>query len=294
LFHSCFSHFNSILHPAKVLLSLSTSDTSIDFHNASQNNTTKVLSELATHTKILERMDERAERHFTQAMRETNQEYNTQENRPDVEDKLDSLMASVGLLLQRSGQRPTPRELKGPCDQYMNVWETIEKDRLSQSALLSHKSSLSFVKCTCVASARKKRLERKLYWISTFWTESRAHSHDCPLSISSQRLVTVGLQIHACRGALGYLVEVSLEWSHRSLCPRVLARNIVSESSPAFHLVGLFGSALLSGPRKSENELQSTCSVMMKALLKLLRDKKSRVFDVTPYGWTLAHVCDFR
>jgi hypothetical protein len=190
-------------------------------------------------------------------------------------------VTSVGLLLQRTEHFPSPAELKEPCDQYLSVLQMAKNERLAQSSFPPVRSKPPVPQCTCLLSRRRQRPAPKSYWISIepFRTESGAHSPNCPFAIPAQQSITTGFRIRACRGALGYLIEASLEWSYRSVSPRILSRNILPWNSLVFRLIHY----CINSPSSSHQ--------LMEALLKLLRDKKCSVLDVDPHGRTIAHVC---
>jgi hypothetical protein len=254
-------------------------------------------------TELLQHVDDTIEQHTTHSsLHATRREAQSQKNATQlasVEKKVDSLITTVGQLLQHARPLPTPSDLKAPCDQYMEALQiagNMHPMKVSSSrwdGAVKHDKTTT-LRCTCIKSGRQQTKELSQRWIFISWTEFLDHSHYCPLAFRSQH--STSRQLRACWTALGYLVEASLEWSNKSLSPRIRCRNTVPYSSPAFRVIDAF-SVYIRDLRLCDGEpavrFQPAISMVTEALLCLFRDGRASPFDTDMDGFTLVHVCFF-
>lgn len=214
-----------------------------------------------------------------------------------VQEKIDGLVLAVDKLLYRSTLLPTPKELREPCDMYMDTYKIFQTNHSLgspkiRSTDVAGSISFPFLTCKCPKLAESERRTPPQHSFSLFWSQHSKHLPSCPLYTSSQRTWKAGVRLRVCPGALGYFIEASLAWSNRSLSHCVLARNIVSPYSPAFELMSAFVNLVWENSFVKPDIMSHAVSIVIEALMKLLRTKQAAVSDVLPDGTTIVHVSD--
>jgi hypothetical protein len=214
--------------------------------------------------------------------------------------KIDQIYTIVAQLAQSDEQTkapPPPTLLLESCDTYMSTIQTIQgsgnEHAIYQSA--SSRNILSHMVCSCPKKVRRCLPPPSQRWFSAFRINESKHLPGCLLAVPSQKSVIVGLRLRACWGALGYLVDANLEWSHRSLSPKIVSRNLIDgHSNPAFFLMRAFGRYVeqyVCGPKNSgEIPFEHAVTKVVESVGKLLRENRIGVLDVDSRGSSVLHV----
>ncbi|CAI6339630.1 unnamed protein product [Periconia digitata] len=290
----------------KVVLQALGLETSVEQHNEVINQTSTIRNDMslvryqqAYQTELLETINRNSEnqassnsRHFFR----TEAQLNMQSMQLlSIYEKIDDLVSTVGQVLPRShSSLPSPQELRNPCDQYMHIVRTTQEANNVADITRETQETKQMLKCTCTKALRRSGRTRQTSWLSVYFAEQYDHPPPCRFSMPSQRKRIAGLRLKLCRGALGYLIEANFAWSKYSISLSLTARNIVSQSSPAFALLDVFQSTvsiLMGNPQEvsSANSIIGIVEKTNQSLLQLLQKREASVQDVTEIHGTWAH-----
>ncbi|KAF2690684.1 hypothetical protein K458DRAFT_61621 [Lentithecium fluviatile CBS 122367] len=292
-----------LLENLQIIIQALQLDTATHFHDQTLIKTGAINDEITLvrrrqiyQTELLEHVDEAVETHSTRfshhASRIETVVHGQTLRMGDIAEQINQLCMSVdriGQAINHTQHLPPPKMLKDSCDAYKETFQAVQgaPNAPRNSQLFPTKHSLSHLVCSCPENARRRLPTSSQRWFSTFRVDESKHRPGCPFALPSQRTVILGVRMRACLGALRYLVEANLEWSNRSLSPRLLSRNIVSTTqNPGFQLIATFFDLEFRG---SPELFPSAIITTMESLMTLFQEKRISAHDVNEIGDSVFH-----
>ncbi|KAF1960005.1 hypothetical protein CC80DRAFT_590342 [Byssothecium circinans] len=286
-------------------------DASMEFHDKASRKASEIHSEITLirqreicQTQLLEVIGKRSEEQLAISIQQESTTERLLRNQSAdlksyVEHSMQGLQNDIVQLCRGAGTFPAPSM---GSDSSKKGWGNSQPSNPA-NAHASKRARNSWVApfptCTCTKASHRCQTHSTRKWISAFWREENVHPPPCALAMLAQKSTTAGLRLRLCRGTLGYLIEANCMWSTSSVSPTIIARNIVAYDSPAFALSRLFRSYIddkLRPPHLTYEkhdhvitELTDSVSLVVRALQRLLKERRASVRDINPSGENLAH-----